>query len=470
MSNKVVVVGSGLVGSLWAYILKKKGFEVEVFEKRSDPKNLVVPAGRSINLVITSRGLRGLEVAGLLEKILPQTVPVYGRCIHPKVGQTVFQPYGRDKSECNYSISRWELNKALIASCLEAGVKINFDHDIEAINVDQKKLVFKTPNKNVEKKYDRLFATDGAGSVIRKALVTQFPEEYHETVDWLDSDYKELQMAALPSGLPALEKNQLHIWPRGTHMMMGLANADNTFTMTLYLPRTAHPSAFSNLKTDESVESFFDSEFADSIALMPHYKKEFLAHPQGRLATVRLSKWVYQDSIAFLGDAAHAIVPFFGQGTNLGFEDCTTLLRILEEADFNWQNAFDQYNLIQKPNADAIADMALENFTEMRDKVGDSDFQFKKKIEARIENEFPQYYRSRYGLITYTLVPYAVARAVGRKQVELIERVSHGINSPDFLDMNKVKSILTTEFFPWTQSLGVELKSYRPGHKTNPVL
>ena len=195
-----------------------------------------------------------------------------------------------------------------------------------------------------------------------------------------------------------------------------------------------------------------------------------MAHPQGRLATVRLSKWVYQDSIAFLGDAAHAIVPFFGQGTNLGFEDCTTLLRILEEADFNWQNAFDQYNLIQKPNADAIADMALENFTEMRDKVGDSDFQFKKKIEARIENEFPQYYRSRYGLITYTLVPYAVARAVGRKQVELIERVSHGINSPDFLDMNKVKSILTTEFFPWTQSLGVELKSYRPGHKTNSVL
>ncbi len=462
MQNKIVVVGSGLVGSLWAYILKKRGFDVEVFEKRPNPENLSVPAGRSINLVITSRGIRGLEVAGLLEKILPITVPVYGRRIHPKSGDTVFQPYGRDQSECNYSVSRWELNKSLIAACVQAGVKINFEHELESIDVGAKVLTFKAADGFITRNYEKVFATDGAGSVIRKELTSQFPTEYQETVDWLDSDYKELQLPANADGSPALEKNDLHIWPRGTHMMMGLANGDNSFTMTLYLPRKNHPAAFENLTNKAQVEQLFQLEFPDSVRHMPNYASEFMQNPQGKLATVRLNKWVYQDSIAFLGDAAHAIVPFFGQGTNLGFEDCTALTQLLDEENNDWKKVFIKFNEQRRPQANAIADMALENFVEMRDKVGDAEFQFLKKMESIIEKEFPQYYRSRYGLITYTLVPYAQTQVVGLKQQEILSRLRENLEKPEDLDLVKTKEILENEFYPWLKKMGIETKSYKP--------
>lgn len=462
MQDKIVVVGSGLVGSLWAYILKKRGFDVELYEKRSDPKFQTAPAGRSINLVITSRGLHGLKTAGLLEKILPITVPVYGRRIHPKTGETVFQPYGRDKTECNYSVSRWDLNKAMINACLEAGIQIHFEHDASHVDPRNKKITFKTPAGEVTKSYSRLFATDGAGSAVRKSLLTNFPLEFQESVDWLTSDYKELHMPKLAGERPAIVKNDLHIWPRATHMMMGLANGDNSFTMTLYLPQENHPFAFSNLQTEAQVEALFKSEFLDSIPFLPNYKKEFLENPQGKLATVRMSKWVYDDSIALMGDAAHAIVPFFGQGMNLGFEDCTTLLKILDDNKFDWIKSFAEYDQTQRPNANAIADMALENFIEMRDKVGDTQFQFKKKLEGLIEKEFPHLYRSRYGLITYTLVPYAIAQQIGLRQSRLLEDLSRDLESPEKLNLEMTKQILEKDFFPWARDKGLQTHSYRP--------
>lgn len=462
MQNKCIVVGSGLVGSLWAYILKKRGHDVEIFEKRSDPKNQLAPAGRSINLVITSRGLHGLKVAGLLEKILPITVPVYGRRIHPKNGETLFQPYGRDKSECNYSVSRWDLNKALIKACQEIGIPIHFEHEVLELNSQKKEITFKTTSENKTKSYDKLFATDGAGSAVRKSLLKDFPQDFSESVEWLDTDYKELHLPKLSSGNSALEKNELHIWPRGTHMMMGLANADNSFTMTLYLPKQNHQFAFSNLTNEEKVKEMFQSEFSDSISHMPNYAKEFLENPQGKLATVRLNKWNYEDSIALMGDAAHAIVPFFGQGMNLGFEDCTTLIRLLDDANQDWGKAFTAYDQTQRPNANAIAEMALENFVEMRDKVGDAQFQLKKKIEGVLEKEFPDLYRSRYGLITYTLVPYARAQEIGFKQSQLLDELSKNLQSAESINLEKTKQILENEFFPWAKTKGLQTKSYKP--------
>ncbi len=465
MQNKIVIIGSGLVGSLWAYMLHKRGYDVEVFEKRSDPKNLKSPAGRSINLVITSRGLYGLKIAGLLEKILPITVPIYGREIHPKIGDNLFQPYGRDKSECNYSVSRWDLNKALIQACQEAGIKIHFDHEVTGIDIDKKELCFTTEQgpgpSQVKKNYTQVFATDGAGSVIRKSLIAQLPQEFSEQVDWLDSDYKEVHMPS-KNQQPVMEKNALHIWPRGTHMMMGLANADNSFTMTLYLPKQSHPYAFENLQNKSEVEAMFTSEFSDAVKFMPDYGGEFLQNPQGKLATVRLNRWFYGDSVAFLGDAAHAIVPFFGQRMNLGFEDCTTLLRLLEENGHHWGPALERYDAIQRPNANAIADMALENFVEMRDKVGDAKFQFKKKVEGLIEKEFPQHYRSRYGLITYTLTPYVLAQEAGKKQNEMLEQISADLARPEDLDLVKVKEILEKTFIPWSASQNIQTESFRP--------
>lgn len=460
-SEKIIVVGCGLVGSLWAYILKKKGLDVEVFEKRPDPENLNSPAGRSINLVITSRGLHGLKVAGLVEKILPITVPVYGRQIHARGGDQVFQPYGRDQSECNYSVSRWDLNKALIQACQDAGIPIHFEHEVQNFDLQKKQLSFQTANgEKVIQSYSRVFATDGAGSVIRKSLVQQKPSAFQESIEWLDADYKELHMPA-KNGHPALEKNALHIWPRGSHMMMGLANGDNSFTMTLYLPKESRPFAFSNLKTESDVENLFQSEFSDAILNLPQYKADFLKNPQGKLATVRMNKWVFEDSVAFLGDAAHAIVPFFGQGMNLGFEDCTTLIQLYEQCGQDWKKAFEKYDQNQRPNANAIADMALENFIEMRDKVGDSHFQFRKKVEGLIEKEFPQYYRSRYGLITYTLTPYALAREVGIKQNAFLEKITQGLSKPEDLNMNEVQKRLETDLYPWLQHKGVETKSYQ---------
>ena len=449
--RKAIVVGSGLVGSLWAYLLKSRGCEVEILEKRSDPRLGSNDSGRSINLVVTSRGLHALKSAGLLEKILPLTVPVFGRQIHPKSGPDFFQPYGRDKSECNYSVSRIELNKALISECEAKGVRTYFDHPVETIDLEQK--IINCHGTNI--KYDLLFAADGAGSVIRKKLAGAYPAEFQEKTEWLDSGYKELSMP------PGLEKNALHIWPRGSHMLMGLANLDSSFTMTMYIPHRGPGFTLENLKSEDSVQKFFESEYSTATSHMPDFLQDFLARPEGSLGTVRMNKWVYRDSVALLGDAAHAIVPFFGQGMNLGFEDCTTLLKCLDDGRNDWATALASYDRIQRPNANAIAEMALENFTEMRDKVSDSQFQFRKKIEAVIEHEFPELYRSRYGMITYTLIPYEVARQAGLRQNELLARFSEGLSDPSKLDLQKVKSTLLSDFYPWLNQQGFTTDSYR---------
>lgn len=469
--RKITIVGCGLVGSLWAYLLKKQGYDVVVFEKRSDPRLMLHQAGRSINLVITSRGLHALEVAGLLEKIIPITVPVYGRRIHPKTGETFFQAYGRDNSECNYSVSRWELNKALITECQKAGVKIYFDHEIENLDVEAKTLNFKTANHNLTLNYDLLFAADGSGSNIRRALTSKYPEEFTEKTEWLPSGYKELFMPApafnralnqnqATSSTP-LEKNSLHIWPRGTHMMMGLANLDGSFTMTLYLPQKDHEYALDHIKSEEDISTLFQKEFSTAIPYMPDYIKDYQNNPQGILGTVKMNKWIYQDSIALLGDAAHAIVPFFGQGMNLGFEDCTNLLGFLNAHHGNWDQALKAYDQFQRPNANAIADMALENFIEMRDKVSDPKFQFRKKIEAVIENEFPNMYRSRYGMITYTLIPYQIAQEAGLKQTVLLDSLAKDLTDPKQLDLSKVKEVLESDFYPWLKQKGFSTEQYK---------
>lgn len=452
--RKVTIVGCGLVGSLWAYLLKKQGYDVEVFEKRADPRNQAEQTGRSINLVITSRGLNALESAGLLNKVLPITVPVYGRRIHPKTGESFFQAYGRDNTECNYSVSRGYLNKTLIEQCLQIGVKINFSHIFENVDIETKTLIFNTDEGTTVKNYDLLFATEGAGSSIRKTLTAKYPREFKESTDWLNTGYKELYMPAPGFSQKPLEKNSLHIWPRGDHMMMALANLNGSFTMTLYLPHKGSEFSLENVKTDASVHQLFKKEFNSAIPYMPNYLRDYQQNPNGVLGTVRMNKWIYQDSLALMGDAAHAIVPFFGQGMNLGFEDCTTLLNLLTLNQGDWEKTLQAYDEFQRPNANAIAEMALENFTEMRDKVSDPAFQFSKKIEALIEKEFPELYRSRYGMITYTLIPYAIAQEAGTKQVELLTSLAKGITDTSQLDLEKVRKLLEAGFYPWLSSKG----------------
>ena len=384
-------------------------------------------------------------MAGLTRAILPFTVPVYGRRIHQKSQEKIFQPYGRDNTECNYSVSRWDLNKALIEQCLNAGIKIHFDHSIENMDIKNKKITFQNNTETKIIDYDLLFATDGAGSVVRKLLTQQNPTEFTDQTDWLSSGYKELFMPANPE----MTTNELHIWARGTHMMMGLENKDKSFTMTLYLPHKNHDYSFENLKTKAAVKNLFEKEFSSAVPLMPSYVDDFLNNPVGNLGTVRLNKWIYQNSIALMGDASHAIVPFFGQGMNSGFEDCTTMLQLLQKSKGNWDQTLYDYDEIQRPNAKAIADMALENFIEMRDSVADPQFQFRKKIEAVLEKNFPHLYRSRYGMITYTLIPYRVAQVAGLKQNHLLDLLSKNITQPDQLDLAETEKILKSDFYPW---------------------
>ncbi len=445
----VTIVGSGLVGSLLALLLKQKGFEVEVFEKRTDPRQAAASAGRSINLVVTSRGLRALELAGLSSEVRALAVPVYGRMIHSVAGDTTYQPYGQ-ADEFNLSISRDSLNRFLIDKAESSQVKFHFAQEIDSLDFSKSEVVF---------------AADGAGSKVRKNLATL--GQLTEHTEWLEADYKELTLplsgdTGSGASQPQLKTDALHIWPRGDHMMMALANKDGSFTVTLYLPK----KSFETLKTKDAVETLFKREFKDSIRLMPNYIEEFLNHPQGSLGTVRCDKWVV-GNIALIGDAAHAIVPFFGQGMNSGFEDCTELMTLIDQnlrgikldAKF-WQTVLSKYELLRKENAKAIADMALENWVEMRDKVGDQNFLLRKKVEAQLEQRHPQY-KSRYGLITYTLVPYKLAQDAGRLQDEMFIELLSGKTSIDEIDWAQADRLIDSCWMPFLKRHSLNVERYQ---------
>lgn len=430
--SKITIAGAGLVGSLLALILKQKGMDVEVYERRHDIRLQKKSAGRSINLVVTSRGIHALKQVGLWEKVQSITVPVFGRMIHDKEGNLSYQPYGRE-GECNYSVSRLELNKFLLSAAEEKGVKFFFNSSLKEANLDTKTLFFEDGS---QKKYEILFGTDGAGSELRKSLIKTKPEIIEQIIPF-PADYKELTMPADLGGLFKMDYKALHIWPRGAEMLMALPNPSGDFTMTLYLPK----EKFLELTNPEKVQKYFEEQFKDVIPHMPDYVDHFFDHPQGHLNTLKLSDWIYSSSVCLLGDAAHAIVPFFGQGMNCGFEDCSILIEQMEKSK-SWEDSFTNFFKARKPNADAIADMAIENGREMSEKVGDKRFLLKKQIEHKIEEAFPQNYRSRYGMITYTLEPYSKALSLGRIQDKMLEGIMESCQTIDDFDISKAQSYI----------------------------
>jgi kynurenine 3-monooxygenase len=443
--KEVTILGAGLVGSLLACLLKQKGLNVKVYEKRSDIRSLKNTEDRSINLIVTSRGLKALDRAGLFKKSIELTVPILGRSIHSKTGDQVFQPYGRP-SEGNFSISRSKLNSFLISEAEKIGVEFFFSDPISSIDFSAR--TFRTA-KGAEGKYQLLLGTDGAGSVVRTQLEKEFPAQFRSTTEFLEADYKELTLPARSDGSYPLDPNSLHIWPRGTHMMMALANPDGSFTVTAYLPKSGAPISFEKIRSASDVESLFKSEFMDAMDLMPDHQMEFLENPQGRLGTVRCQKWAYGDSVLLIGDAAHAIVPFFGQGMNLGFEDCVLLMDLFEKNEGRWEKIFKDFESQQIPNAMAIADMALENWTEMKEKVGDQKFLLRKKVEAEIEAKFPDLYKPRYGIITYTQVPYALAKEAGRIQNEILNQICDSISDIQEVNWDLAKNLIVSQFRPF---------------------
>lgn len=426
MSNQknVTLVGAGLVGSLLSIYLAKRGHKVTIFERRPDMRKTAMSAGKSINLALSDRGWKGLQGVGIADEIKKIAIPMYGRQIHNRDGSTVFQPYGKD-DQAIYSVSRAEINMKLMDLAEEqAGVKIHFNE--RCTHIDKESLTAQFANaethKHTEIKSDLLFGSDGAFSASRLNMQLH-SDRFEYNQHYISAGYKELIIPPGPNGEFLIEKNALHIWPRGSFMMIALPNPDGNFTCTLFLPFEGEKS-FANLKTREQVKKFFDEEFSSAVPLMPTLLDDFMNNPTSSLVTVKCYPWVFDEKIALIGDAAHAIVPFYGQGMNCGFEDCVVLNGLIDKHKENWPMILEEYQQLRKPDADAIADLAIANFIEMRDKTADKNFLLQKKIEARFSAKHPDKWIPLYSMVTYSPhIRYSTALREGEKQQAIMDRI-----------------------------------------------
>lgn len=414
MKDKISIVGAGLVGSLMAVILKKKGFSVQIFEKRSDPRKSEIAEGRSINLALSDRGIRPLKLAGVYDVIAPYLIPMNGRMMHDQVGELTFQPYGKEGQFIN-SVSRAQLNELLIESAEKAGVEVLFDHKCSDINFETSTIEFEN-GKHIES--DLIIGTDGAFSAIRKKL--QFTDRFNFSQHYIEHGYKELAIEPKNDEF-RLDPNYLHIWPRGNFMLIALPNNDKTFTCTLFFPFEGNPS-FSSLNTIKDVDSFFSTYFKDAQELIPDLSKQFFDNPTSSLVTTKCDPW-FKNRTIILGDAAHAIVPFYGQGMNSGFEDVRLFVEMAEEMDWDWDHVLPNYSTNRKPDADAISELALHNFIEMRDHVADPDFLKRKKLEGQIQERFPEDWIPLYSMVTFSDIPYSEALRLGKIQKRVMDEV-----------------------------------------------
>jgi len=424
MSKRVTIVGAGLVGSLLSLYLAKKGYKINIYERRPDMRKTNLLAGRSINLALSDRGWRGLEAVGIAEDIKKIGIPMYGRYIHHKDGSTAYQPYGKDK-QAIYSVSRADINMKLMDLAEEqANVKIHFDKRCSHISRGELKASFEDNNTKAieETTSDLLFGADGAFAASRLNMQLQ-SDRFEYNQHYINCGYKELIIPPGENGRFLMEKNALHIWPRGTFMMIALPNPDGNFTCTLFIPFEGEKS-FDKLKTEEQIKRFFHEEFPDAVPLMPTYLEDFKNNPVSSLVTVKCFPWTFDDKIALIGDAAHAIVPFYGQGMNCGFEDCVVLADLIEKHKENWPAILKEYENLRKPDADAIADLAVGNFIEMRDRTADPKFLLQKKIEAKFSQKYPDKWIPAYSMVTFTpQMRYSKALQQGNRQQEIMDKI-----------------------------------------------
>lgn len=419
MPRQVSILGAGLVGSLLSVILRKQGYDVNVYERRPDMRSATVAAGRSINLAMSARGWKALDIAGLREDIETIAIPMYGRQLHMPDGAQIFQPYSKN-NEAIYSVSRGELNKKLMTLAEQHGASIEFEHRCSKVDVATNKLSFSTPAGDKSVQADILFGADGAFSALRSAYAHM--DRVNSSQMYLEYGYKELCIPPAADGSLMMELNALHIWPRGKYMMIALPNTDNTFTCTLFMPFEGD-NAFSGLTTPDEVNAFFDKNFADAKAMMPTLIDDFFTNPTASLITTHVFPWHYKDKSALIGDAAHAIVPFYGQGMNAGFEDCTVLNGLLTAHGDDWDTILTEYEHKRKPNGDAVAQLALLNFTEMRDKVSDLSFLERKKIEKELGLRYPAQFVSVYEMVSFSHTPYSTAIQCIQAQDRLLQRI-----------------------------------------------
>lgn len=412
--KNIVIVGAGLVGSLLSVYLAKRGHKIDVFEKRPDIRDKKYKGGRSINLALSHRGWTALDGVGLRDKIEPISIPMYGRVIHQMDGTTDFQPYGKN-NQAIYSVSRGELNRQLVLEA-DKTPDVEFHYDRKCIHIDfyANEIEFKhtITNDLQDFKPDLIFGADGAYSKVRYEM--QKTPLFDFSQDYLEHGYKELTIPASENGGFRIEKNALHIWPRKSFMLIALPNLDGSFTCTLFAPFKGE-NGFNSVKTEQDAVAYFDNHFPSALKHMPTFVEDYMGNPTSYLTTMRCGPW-HKNKVALIGDASHAIVPFYGQGMNSGFEDCRVFDEVVERhSNRNWDSIFNEYSKIRKPDADAIADLALRNFVEMRDSTADDNFLLRKKLEQFIMKE-EQGFVPQYSMVSFTNKRYSEALIQGDKQ------------------------------------------------------
>lgn len=415
--KSITLVGGGLAGSLAAVYLAKRGYEVNIYERRPDMRNVEIPAGRSINLALSTRGIDALKRVGLDQVVLDQAIPMAGRMMHDEKGNLAYQPYGKDGQVIN-SVSRAHLNIQLL-KLADEHKNVNQFFTMRCQEVDIENSICKFTNEktgeNIEVKSDYILGSDGAYSPVRLKMMKNDRFDYSQS--YTKSGYKELNITPTPDGNFAMDPDSLHIWPRGNFMIIALPNPDKSFTCTLFMPY-AGEVGFDQINSDQEILNFMNTYFADAVPLMPELLNDFKRNPVGSLVTVRCYPW-HMKKATLIGDACHAIVPFYGQGMNCAFEDCVELDNCLEEFG-DWDKAMNEYQKRRKPNADAIADLALQNFIEMRDLVGDKDFLHYKKMEHQLCELHPDLFKSQYEMVTFSKVPYSEAKIKGAQNTQRV--------------------------------------------------
>jgi kynurenine 3-monooxygenase len=439
------IIGGGLVGALLAVVLAKKGFRVDVLERRDDIRINKLQGGRSINLALSYRGLKALELIGLSDAVKEMCIPMKGRAVHDTSGNVRIMSYGTEGQAIN-SISRDDLNRMLLSEADKSDhVKMYFGERCEYLDLNKNEIVLRNEHSNElqRKKYDIFFGTDGAFSAARLSLMKTDRFNFNYNQSYLDHGYKELHIPPGNNGTWLLEKNALHIWPRKSFMMIALPNMDGSFTCTLFFALKGAES-FEKLNTEADVKTFFEKYFPDAIPLMPTLIQDFFNNPTSSLATIKCSPWHFEDRMTLLGDAAHAIVPFYGQGMNCGFEDCVELDRLMDKHPEEWKKIFEAFGKARKPNSDAIADLAVRNFVEMRDLVSDPDFILKNALDKTIGKLFPEQWTPLYTMVSFTDIPYADAQMMGEAHDKILDRIvqKEGREIGDKLQDQHIRNIL----------------------------
>ncbi len=440
--EKVVIVGAGLVGSLWAVYMSKAGYDVTIYERRPNIRLADISAGKSINLALSTRGWKALDTVGIGDEIRKMAIPMTGRIMHDLDSNLTYQPYGKE-GQAIYSISRGGVNAKMMDLAEEHG-NTTIKYGLQCMNVDIEEGVIHLKDTNtgeiITDKADLIFACDGAFSAVRYNALQKL-DRFNFSQNYVDDGYREILLPANADGTHQLDKNALHIWPRGRFMLIALPNEDGSYTCTLFMPHENHENAFDRLNSKAAVDNFFKSTFPDFYELMPNIADAWEDHPLSSLAIVRCYPWTV-GKVALMGDAAHATVPFYGQGMNSGFEDCSIMWELMQEHGRDWKKIFSEYQISRKPNGDAVQDLSIHNYHVMRDFVGDPEFLLQKKIEARFSEKHPDKWMPLYSQVSFSNIPYSEALEVGKRQDALMKKIMTTPNINDIWDSQEIENAI----------------------------